>query len=161
IFSKLVRHVEKEFPKTEKSSMNSSMVCSIISWKIAIIHCWNVPGALHSPKVIPPFFWNTMDKTNPRAVWGRVDQSRIKKFFNLFLDDIMDLWVNPSLALHLWCIVFFEENLLRTKLRVDTLYVVKLPSDCLFSGFENFYEGGFFINTQVFGDYDGPLIVVS
>nr|GEW53686.1 hypothetical protein [Tanacetum cinerariifolium] len=124
--------------------------------------------ALHSPKgmrlyakvsygqVNVVFSW-----TNPRAVWGRVDQSRVKKFFNLFLDDIMDLWVNPSLALHLWCIVFFEENLLRTKLRVDTLYVGKLPSDFLFSGFENFYEGGFFINTQVFGDYDGPLIVVS
>nr|GFC84415.1 reverse transcriptase domain-containing protein [Tanacetum cinerariifolium] len=35
---------------TEKSSMNTSMVCSIISWKIAIIHRWNVPGALQSPK---------------------------------------------------------------------------------------------------------------
>nr|GFB27031.1 hypothetical protein [Tanacetum cinerariifolium] len=45
-----VRHVEKESPKTEKSSMNTSMVCSIISWKIAIIHRWNVPGALQSPK---------------------------------------------------------------------------------------------------------------
>nr|GFB27700.1 hypothetical protein [Tanacetum cinerariifolium] len=45
-----VRHVEKELPKTEKSSMNTSMVCSIISWKIAIIHHWNVPGALQSPK---------------------------------------------------------------------------------------------------------------
>nr|GFB21248.1 hypothetical protein [Tanacetum cinerariifolium] len=43
-------HVEKESPKTEKSSMNTSMVCSIISWKIAIIHRWNVPGALQSPK---------------------------------------------------------------------------------------------------------------
>nr|GEX19350.1 hypothetical protein [Tanacetum cinerariifolium] len=45
-----VRHIEKELPKTEKSSMNTSMVCSIISWKIAIIHRWNVPGALQSPK---------------------------------------------------------------------------------------------------------------
>nr|GEX18675.1 integrase, catalytic region, zinc finger, CCHC-type, peptidase aspartic, catalytic [Tanacetum cinerariifolium] len=42
----MVGHVEKELPKTEKSSM----VCSIISWKIAIIHRWNVPGALQSPK---------------------------------------------------------------------------------------------------------------
>nr|GFB22507.1 hypothetical protein [Tanacetum cinerariifolium] len=45
-----LRHVEKELPKTEKSSMNTSMVCSIISWKIAIIHRWNMPGALQSPK---------------------------------------------------------------------------------------------------------------
>nr|GEZ07149.1 hypothetical protein [Tanacetum cinerariifolium] len=41
-----MRHVEKELPKTEKSSM----VCSIISWKIAIKHRWNMPGALQSPK---------------------------------------------------------------------------------------------------------------
>nr|GEW07279.1 hypothetical protein [Tanacetum cinerariifolium] len=44
------RHVEKELPKTKKSSMNTSMVCLIISWKIAIIHRWNVPGALQSLK---------------------------------------------------------------------------------------------------------------
>ncbi|GJV01566.1 hypothetical protein Tco_1335135 [Tanacetum coccineum] len=43
IFSKWVRHVEKESPKTEKSSMNTSIVFSIISWKIAIIHQWNEP----------------------------------------------------------------------------------------------------------------------
>nr|GFA44188.1 hypothetical protein [Tanacetum cinerariifolium] len=45
-----VRHVEKELPKTNKSSMKTSMVYSIISWKIAIIHRWNMPGALQSPK---------------------------------------------------------------------------------------------------------------
>ncbi|GKD62352.1 hypothetical protein Tco_1299861, partial [Tanacetum coccineum] len=38
IFSKWVRHVEKELSKTEKS------------WKIAIIHLWKVPGALQRPK---------------------------------------------------------------------------------------------------------------
>ncbi|GJX07134.1 retrotransposon protein, putative, ty1-copia subclass [Tanacetum coccineum] len=30
--------------------MKTSIVFSIISWKIAIIHLWNVPGALHKPK---------------------------------------------------------------------------------------------------------------
>ncbi|GJT60495.1 hypothetical protein Tco_1004028 [Tanacetum coccineum] len=40
------KHVEKELPKTEKSSINTSIVFSIMSWKIAIIHLWNVPGAL-------------------------------------------------------------------------------------------------------------------
>ncbi|GKF11281.1 hypothetical protein Tco_0049207, partial [Tanacetum coccineum] len=50
IFSKWVRHVEKELPKTEKSSINTSIVFSIMSWKIAIIHLWNVPGALQRPK---------------------------------------------------------------------------------------------------------------
>ncbi|GJT24996.1 hypothetical protein Tco_0894933 [Tanacetum coccineum] len=42
IFSKWVRHVEKELPKTEKSSIKTSIVFSIMSWKIAIIHLWNV-----------------------------------------------------------------------------------------------------------------------
>ncbi|GJU78800.1 hypothetical protein Tco_1275870 [Tanacetum coccineum] len=50
IFSKWVRHVEKELPKTEKSSINTSIIFSIMSWKIAIIHLWNVPGALQRPK---------------------------------------------------------------------------------------------------------------
>ncbi|GJW24008.1 hypothetical protein Tco_0037819 [Tanacetum coccineum] len=45
-----VRHEEKEFPKTKKSSMKTCIIFSIISWKIAIIHLWNVPGALHTPK---------------------------------------------------------------------------------------------------------------
>ncbi|GJW07065.1 hypothetical protein Tco_1569488 [Tanacetum coccineum] len=44
IFSNGDRHVEKESLKTEKSSMNTSIVFSIMSWKIAIIHRWNVPG---------------------------------------------------------------------------------------------------------------------
>ncbi|GKF94530.1 hypothetical protein Tco_0284230, partial [Tanacetum coccineum] len=51
IFSKCwVRHVEKELPKTEKSSINTSIIFSIMSWKIAIIYLWNVPGALQRPK---------------------------------------------------------------------------------------------------------------
>ncbi|GKF56261.1 hypothetical protein Tco_0166601, partial [Tanacetum coccineum] len=50
IFSKWVRHVEKELPKTEKSSINTSIIFLIMSWKIAIIHLWNVPGALQRPK---------------------------------------------------------------------------------------------------------------
>ncbi|GJV47293.1 hypothetical protein Tco_1437505 [Tanacetum coccineum] len=54
IFSKWVRHVEKELPKTEKSSINTSIVFSIMSWKIAIIHLWNVPGALQRPEGKPP-----------------------------------------------------------------------------------------------------------
>nr|GFC81142.1 hypothetical protein [Tanacetum cinerariifolium] len=45
-----VWRVEKELPNTEKSCMKTSMVCSIMSWKIAIIHRWNVPSALQSPK---------------------------------------------------------------------------------------------------------------
>ncbi|GKF79855.1 hypothetical protein Tco_0235423, partial [Tanacetum coccineum] len=36
ILSKWERHEEKESPKTKKSSMNTSIVSSIISWKIAI-----------------------------------------------------------------------------------------------------------------------------
>ncbi|GJW98538.1 hypothetical protein Tco_0180346 [Tanacetum coccineum] len=51
IFSKWVRHVEKELPKTEKSSINTSIVFSIMSWKIAIqLPSLDVPGALQRAK---------------------------------------------------------------------------------------------------------------
>ncbi|GJU50381.1 hypothetical protein Tco_1219936 [Tanacetum coccineum] len=33
-----------------QSSINTSIVFSIMLWKIAIIHLWNVPGALQRPK---------------------------------------------------------------------------------------------------------------
>ncbi|GJT64968.1 ribonuclease H-like domain-containing protein [Tanacetum coccineum] len=52
IISKWERHKEKASSKTEKSSMKTSMVFSIISWKIATIHLWNVPGSLQRPKGI-------------------------------------------------------------------------------------------------------------
>nr|GEZ61873.1 retrovirus-related Pol polyprotein from transposon TNT 1-94 [Tanacetum cinerariifolium] len=39
----LVRHVEKEFSNTKKSSIKASIVFLIMSWKIAIIHLWKVP----------------------------------------------------------------------------------------------------------------------
>ncbi|GJV24965.1 hypothetical protein Tco_1377660 [Tanacetum coccineum] len=52
ILSKWERKEEKESPKTEKSSMKTSIVSSIMSWKMAIMHIWNVPGALHKPKGI-------------------------------------------------------------------------------------------------------------
>nr|GEZ65963.1 hypothetical protein [Tanacetum cinerariifolium] len=42
-------------------------------------------------------FRNAVDRTNPRAVRDRVDQSCVKKFFDFFLDDVMNLWVDPSL----------------------------------------------------------------
>ncbi|GJW42587.1 hypothetical protein Tco_0071386 [Tanacetum coccineum] len=45
------KHVEKErVPKDRKVIHKYFHRFSIISWKIAIIHRWNVPGALHSPK---------------------------------------------------------------------------------------------------------------
>ncbi|GJY06150.1 hypothetical protein Tco_0373204 [Tanacetum coccineum] len=50
ILSKWERHEENESPKIEKSSMKTSIVSSIMSWKMAIMHLWNVPGALHKPK---------------------------------------------------------------------------------------------------------------
>ncbi|GKE64916.1 hypothetical protein Tco_1519077 [Tanacetum coccineum] len=50
ILSKWERQDEKESPKTEKLSMKTSIVSSIMSWKMAIIHLWNVSGALHKPK---------------------------------------------------------------------------------------------------------------
>ncbi|GKA28050.1 ribonuclease H-like domain-containing protein [Tanacetum coccineum] len=46
------RHDEKESLKTEKSSMKTSIVSSIMSWKMAVMHLWNVPRALHKPKGI-------------------------------------------------------------------------------------------------------------
>nr|GFC37608.1 hypothetical protein [Tanacetum cinerariifolium] len=93
--------------------MKNSMVCSIISWKIAIKHRWNVPGALQSPKGM---------RLYAKVLYG---QAHYK--------------VQKACA----CMrKFYTGSLLRgefyeTKLRVDTLYVDELPSDCLFLGFEN------------------------
>ncbi|GKG23976.1 hypothetical protein Tco_0392012, partial [Tanacetum coccineum] len=56
IFSKWVRHVEKELLKTEKSSINTSIVFSIMSWKIAIIQLWINSFCSFSTTVKPPFF---------------------------------------------------------------------------------------------------------
>ncbi|KAJ0928357.1 hypothetical protein HanRHA438_Chr04g0193161 [Helianthus annuus] len=49
IRSRLSRHWSYESPKMEKSSMKTSIVFSIISWKMATIQRWNVAGALHRP----------------------------------------------------------------------------------------------------------------
>ncbi|GJZ77113.1 hypothetical protein Tco_0641785 [Tanacetum coccineum] len=52
ILSKWVRHVEKELPKTEKSSINTSIVYSIHDrGKIASYILWNVPGGHYIAKV--------------------------------------------------------------------------------------------------------------
>ncbi|GKE71813.1 hypothetical protein Tco_1529885 [Tanacetum coccineum] len=52
ILSKWDRQDEKESPKTEKSSMKTSIVSLIMSWKMAIMHLQNMLGALHKPKGI-------------------------------------------------------------------------------------------------------------
>ncbi|GKB93717.1 hypothetical protein Tco_0979854 [Tanacetum coccineum] len=52
IFSRFLRQWSKELPKTEKSSMNTSMLSSISSWKMVFIQRWKVTGALHSPNGI-------------------------------------------------------------------------------------------------------------
>nr|GEX22461.1 hypothetical protein [Tanacetum cinerariifolium] len=41
-------------------------------------------------------------RTYPKAVRDRVDQSCVKKFFDFFLDDVMNFWIDPPLTLHLW-----------------------------------------------------------
>ncbi|GJT78148.1 hypothetical protein Tco_1044873 [Tanacetum coccineum] len=47
----MVRHERKELPKTEKSSINTSIIYSThVPLKIAIIHLWNVPVHLQRPK---------------------------------------------------------------------------------------------------------------
>nr|GEU83702.1 reverse transcriptase domain-containing protein [Tanacetum cinerariifolium] len=53
--------------------MKTSMVCSIMSWKIAIIHRWNVPGAAHR--------W--LEKEPPRSIttWDDLVSKFIKEFF--------------------------------------------------------------------------------
>nr|GEY04071.1 hypothetical protein [Tanacetum cinerariifolium] len=48
----VARQEEKESLKIEKSSMKTSIVSSIMSWKMAIMHLWKVLGALHKPKGI-------------------------------------------------------------------------------------------------------------
>jgi len=49
---KLFKHKSNDDPKTEKSSMNTSMHFPIKSEKMAWTHRWKVAGALHSPKGI-------------------------------------------------------------------------------------------------------------
>ncbi|GJU55750.1 hypothetical protein Tco_1229464 [Tanacetum coccineum] len=51
-FSKFLRHWSKELPKTEKSSMNTSMLSSISSWNMAVIQRWKVVDVLHNPNGI-------------------------------------------------------------------------------------------------------------
>ncbi|GJX64867.1 hypothetical protein Tco_0299210 [Tanacetum coccineum] len=48
----LTRQLSKEFSDTEKSSINTSKTSSTMSWKIVVMHCWKVAGALHKPKGI-------------------------------------------------------------------------------------------------------------
>ncbi|GJS85733.1 hypothetical protein Tco_0752274 [Tanacetum coccineum] len=50
IFSRFLRQWSKELPKTEKSSMNTSMLSSISSWNMAVMQRWKVAKALHNPK---------------------------------------------------------------------------------------------------------------
>ena len=49
---KLARHVSKEEPKIENSSINTSIKLLIQSENMAIIHLWNMEGALHNLKGI-------------------------------------------------------------------------------------------------------------
>ncbi|GKD57502.1 hypothetical protein Tco_1290889 [Tanacetum coccineum] len=94
ILSKWERHEEKESPKIEKLSMKTSIVSSIMSWKMAIMHLWNMPGALHKPKGIRR---HTMNGAHPRAIGDRVNQSGIKEFDNFLFDNLMNFWVHSSL----------------------------------------------------------------
>ncbi|GKB23368.1 hypothetical protein Tco_0862769 [Tanacetum coccineum] len=45
-------HWSKELPKTENSSMNTSMLSSISSWNMAVIQRWKVADTLHNPNGI-------------------------------------------------------------------------------------------------------------
>ncbi|GJY86614.1 hypothetical protein Tco_0500640 [Tanacetum coccineum] len=42
----------------------------------------------------------TVYRAYPRAVRDGVNQSSVKEFFNLLLDNVVDFWVYPSLTLH-------------------------------------------------------------
>ncbi|GKB14353.1 hypothetical protein Tco_0848276 [Tanacetum coccineum] len=48
----LLRQWLKNLPKTEKSSINTSMLSSISSWKMAFIQRWKAASTLHSPNGI-------------------------------------------------------------------------------------------------------------
>lgn len=45
---KWLRQSLNEVPKTKKSSINTSIMCTTMSEKINIIQCWNVVRALHN-----------------------------------------------------------------------------------------------------------------
>nr|GEW08670.1 hypothetical protein [Tanacetum cinerariifolium] len=52
IFYGFLRQWSKELPKMKKSSMNTFMLSSISSWKMAIIQQCKGAGALHNPNGI-------------------------------------------------------------------------------------------------------------
>nr|GEV41882.1 hypothetical protein [Tanacetum cinerariifolium] len=43
-----------------------------------------------------------MYRADPWTIRDRVNQSSIKKFFNLFFNDVVDLGINSSLMLYRW-----------------------------------------------------------
>nr|GEZ56199.1 hypothetical protein [Tanacetum cinerariifolium] len=67
-----------------------------------------------------------MNRAYPRAVRNRVNHSSIKKFDNLFLDYLMNFWVNPSLTLHCSVLISLEDHDLSFQQVVSEL-VSKIP----------------------------------
>nr|GEY11572.1 ATP-dependent DNA helicase PIF1-like [Tanacetum cinerariifolium] len=61
---------------------------------------------------------SAVDRTYPRAVRDRVDQLCVKKFFDFFLDDVMNLRIDHPLTLHL-CAWTHEEEITLCKGWVD------------------------------------------
>ena len=51
-FVQILKAMIKSFSIDQKSSMKTSMISSIMSEKIDIMHCWNDAGALHNLKDI-------------------------------------------------------------------------------------------------------------
>src|SRR3954465_1988763 len=65
--SRFFKHKSNDDPYTEKSSMNTSMLFSIKSEKIACMHLLNVARALHSPNGI--LRYAKMPKGHVKAVF--------------------------------------------------------------------------------------------
>nr|GFB20692.1 hypothetical protein [Tanacetum cinerariifolium] len=96
------RHEEKESPKTEKSSIKTSIIFSIISWKMAIMHLWNVPGVLHKPKGIRSDFILKEIKTflqTPNELSNLDDDYYDAKGDILYLENLLNEDPYPNLPL--------------------------------------------------------------
>nr|GFA53361.1 reverse transcriptase domain-containing protein [Tanacetum cinerariifolium] len=93
IFSKLVRHVEKEFPNTETSSIKTFIVCSIKSWKIAIIQVWKYSQEVLgfsdvANEVSTPYFEPIVSNSSPTlSPFNKSD---------FYLEEIKDCLINDS-----------------------------------------------------------------
>nr|GFA50604.1 hypothetical protein [Tanacetum cinerariifolium] len=92
-FEKCLSHLDKMLQRCEDTNLS-------LHWEKS--H-FMVKGAFSSAiRFLQIGLRYTMYRADPWTIRDRVNQSNIKKFFNFFLNDAVDLRINSSLMLHRW-----------------------------------------------------------